>query len=227
MAHFEVIGDADYDDDVEGYAGPMGDFEGSAIVGYDEYGEPIITEGEDDDDDVEGDIMGYDIMGEVGRRRRRRGRRRRGRRRIAVRRPGWRRTQLAPGVIAPDQGLLPLPMEGLQGNQFTSAINAITFQGQVQKPFRGERLLVSTVRTGATAVGRILAQLFVGTDLQQLDVTQFDAEQIGDPNAFGVRLTQKPAQPGVFIRLVTNLSVVLGVGDTIDCYVTMLGRNVH
>lgn len=227
MTHFEVIGagESDYDEEVEGeeedwsdqldgsvmgsvmgYSGPMGDYETNAVVGYDEYGEPIV----------------------VGARRRRR--RRRGRKLkhgIVVAKPRWRAGQLAPGVIAPDQGLLPLPMAGNPGQQFTSAINQITFEGQIQKPFRGERLLVSTVRTGTTAIGRLISQLFVGTDLQQLDVPGFDAEQVGDPAAFGVRLTMKPAQPGVFIRLIVTLSAALTSPDTIDAYVTLLGRNVH
>jgi len=153
---------------------------------------------------------------------------RRGVSRIAVQRPNWRATTLAPGVIAPDQGLLPLPMTGRTGtNTFTAALPTITFQGQIQKPFRGERLLVSTVRTGATAVGRLIGQLFVGTDLQQLDIDGFDLEQVGTPNAFGVRLTMKPAQPGVFIRLVTTLNSVLTGTDTIATTITLLGRLVH
>lgn len=206
---YDIEGE-DYDEDVEGYAGPMGDYETSAVVGYDEFGEPIV----------------------VGRRRgRRRGRRpgrRRGRRRgIVVAKPRWRSAQLAPGVIAPDQGLLPLPLDGVGGSQFTAAIPQITFQGQIQKPFRGERLLVSTVRTGATAVGRLISQFFVGTDLQQLDVPGFDAEQVGSPAAFGVRLTMKPAQPGVFIRLIATATPAPGGVDTIDAYVTLLGRLVH
>ena len=132
--------------------------------------------------------------------------------------------QLAPGVIAPDQGLLPLPM----GNfTFALAAQTNTFEGQIQKPFRGERWLVSTVRTGTTAVGRLLAQIFVGTDLAQLDVPQIDLEQFGDPNAFGVRLTMKPAQPGVFIRAVTALSSALAGTDTIFASVQLLGRNIH
>jgi hypothetical protein len=185
-----------------------------------------------DDDEVEGDVMGmqvvgYDDDGEpivTGASRRRRGGT------IRVRRPGWRDTQLAPGVIAPDQGLLPLPLNGVTGNVFSTATStdtAITFQGQIQKPFRGERLLVSTVRTGASAVGRLLSQLFVGTDLQQLDIGGFDAEQVGTPNAFGVRLTMKPAQPGVFIRLVTTLTSAVTGTDTILATVTLLGRLVH
>lgn len=214
MPHFEVIGEDEdvegdvmgYDEDVEGdvmgYSGPMGDYEGSsAIVGYDEYGEPIV----------------------VGARKRRR----RGRRLVRVKKPGWRSRQLAPGVIAPDQGMLILPLVGTVGNQFTSVINQITFQGQLQKPFRGERLLVSTVRTGATAVGRLGSLLWVGTDLQQIEINGFDAEQVGAPNAFGVRLSIKPAQPGVFIRLVTTLTLPLTAPDTIDATVTLLGRAVH
>lgn len=138
--------------------------------------------------------------------------------------PRWRRSQLAPGVIAPDQGLLTLPMGFFT---FTAAAQAHTFQGQTQKPFRGERLLVSTVRDGATATGIILAQLFVGTDMQQLDVQQFDLEQVGAPGAFGVRLSMKPAQPGVIITIPTTLSVVLTTTDTIQCSVQLLGRNLH
>lgn len=185
-----------------------------------------------DDDDVEGlapvtgDVVGYDDDGEpiiVGARR---GRKKR--RLVAVQKAGWRETTLAPGVIAPDQGLLPLTLTGVGGvNTFTAAIPAITFEGQLQKPFRGERLLVSTVRTGASAVGRLISQLFVGTDLQQLDIAGFDAEQVGNPAAFGVRLTMKPAQPGVFIRLVARLSAVLAGTDTIFATCTVLGRNVH
>ena len=185
-----------------------------------------------DDDDVEGlapvtgDVVGYDDDGEpiiVGARR---GRKKR--RLVAVQKAGWRETTLAPGVIAPDQGLLPLTLTGVGGvNTFTAAIPAITFEGQLQKPFRGDRLLVSTVRTGASAVGRLISQLFVGTDLQQLDIAGFDAEQVGNPAAFGVRLTMKPAQPGVFIRLVARLCAVLAGTDTIFATCTVLGRNVH
>jgi hypothetical protein len=218
--HFEVIGEDDdgdvegeYDDDVEGsvmgsvmgYAGPMGDYEGSAVVGYDDYGEPVV----------------------IGARRRRRRRRKTLRHGIVVAKPRWRAGQLAPGVIAPDQGLLPLPLSADNSGTFDATHLNLTFEGQIQKPFRGERLLVETVRTGTSAVGRIIAQLFVGTDLQQLDVPGFDAEAVGNPAAFGVRLTMKPAQPGVFIRLVCALSAPVTATDTIFASMTILGRNVH
>ena len=192
------------EDDVEGWTttgSVMG--AGMEVVGYDDYGEPIV--------------LGA-----------RRGRARPGRALVRVNKPQWRERQLAPGVIAPDQGMLPLPLTGAGGTStFTAAIPTITFQGQLQKPFRGERLLVSTVRTGVSAVGRLISQMFVGTDLQQLDVPGFDAEQVGQPQAFGVRLTMKPAQPGVFLRLVTTLNVALTGTDTIITTVTVLGRLVH
>ena len=202
MRRFEVIGDdeieGDVMGDVMGYAGPMGDYEGSAaVVGYDAEGYPIV----------------------VGARKRRRGHPR-----VELTKPGWRSGQLAPGVIAPDQGLLPLPM----GNfTFALATQTNTFQGQIQKPFRGERLLVTTVRTGTSATGRLLGQIFVGSDLAQLDVAPIDIEQLGQANAFGVRLTMKPAQPGVFIRIIVALSSPLTTTDTIFTSIQLLGRNIH
>ena len=205
--HFEVIGDdddgvsGDVMGDVMGYAGPMGDYEGSAqVVGYTDDGYPMVVHG------------------------RGRARRPRGSSQVQVQRPGWRSGQLAPGVIAPDQGLLPLPM----GNfTFALAAQTNTFSGQLQKPFRGERLLVTTVRTGTSAVGRLLGQIFVGTDLSALDIAPVDLEQLGASNAFGVRLTMKPAQPGVFIRIVTVLSSALTTTDTIFTSMQLLGRNIH
>lgn len=200
MRHFEVVGDddgveGDVMGDVMGYGGPMNDEGAAQVVGYDDSGYPIV----------------------VGRGRARRPM-------VAVSKPGWRGGQLAPGVIAPDQGMLPLPM----GNfTFTASAQTFTFSGQLQKPFRGERLLVTSVRTGATAVGRLLGQPFVGTDLALLDINPVDIEQLGAGNAFGVRLTMKPAQPGVFIRIVTTLSSALTGTDTIFASVQLLGRVIH
>lgn len=201
MRHFEVVGDEDGVDgdvmgDVMGYSGAMGDYEGAAqVVGYDDSGYPIV----------------------VG------AARPKARPMVRLTKPGWRSGQVAPGVIAPDQGMLPLPMGNVT---FTASAQTFTFSGQIQKPFRGERLLVTTVRTGTTAVGRLLGQPFVGTDLALLDITPIDIEQIGALNAFGVRLTMKPAQPGVFIRIVTSLSSALAGTDTIFASVQLLGRAI-
>ena len=205
---YEVDVEGDVMGDVMGYAGPMGDYEGSALVGYDYGGSPLVIG--------------------AARRPMKKVIRKSGRSPILVRQPGWRRSQVAPGVIAPDQGMLPLPMPGNGGTQtFTSVLNTITFQGSLQKPFRGERLLVSVVRTGASAVGRLMGQLFVGTDLQQADIPPMDIELVGDPAGFGLRLTMKPAQPGVLIRIHTTLSVPLVAPDTIQVNVQLNGRIVQ
>lgn len=202
---FEVIGDVMGEDeyvegDVMGYSGPMGNYQGGAqVVGYDEEGYPVV----------------------VGRARPRQAQRAP---MVRIVKPEWRQGQLAPGVQAPDQGLLTLPMGGFT---FTASAQTNTFSGQVQKPFRGERFLIRVVRTGTTATGTILAQLFVGTDLAMLDVSPVDLESLADPQAFGVRLTMKPAQPGVFIRALCTLDTVLTGSDTIKVSLQLLGRNIH
>lgn len=203
--HFDVVGpdDDDVQGDVMGDVMGYDDEGGAQVVGYTDEGYPIVS----------------------GAAARRGGRRRLPGGNVRVVKPSWRQGQLAPGVQAPDQGLLPLPM----GNFTFSVANGqtFTFQGQVQKPFRGERILLTVVRTGATATGRLLSQLFVGTDLAMLDVAPVDLEQLGAANAFGVRLTMKPAQPGVFLRFVTTLSTAVAGVDTIFASCQVLGRNIH
>lgn len=178
--------------------------------------------------DVMGDVMGdFEVVGAARRAARRMSRSPTGGL-VAVNKPGWRRTTAAPGVVAPDQGLLPLPLSGAGGtNTFTSTVTQIIFQGQVQKPFRPERLLVSVVRTGVTATGRLLGQIFAGTDLQQGDIQALDLELLGNVQGFGIRMTMTPIQPGVFLRIVTNLSSPLTAPDTIFTSVQVLGRIVH
>jgi len=144
-------------------------------------------------------------------------------------RPQWR-NQLAPGVIQPDEGMVPLPLTPSAGSPlgtFDAAITTMTFQGQLQKPYRAERLLVSVVRNGTSAVGRLLTQFFVGTDLQQAEINGWDAELVGQTGAFGTRLTAKAAEPGVFLRLVVTLSNNPTASDTIFATMMFLGRVIH
>jgi hypothetical protein len=142
--------------------------------------------------------------------------------------PDWRRGELAPGVQAHDEGMVPLPMMPLtNGGTFTASISSIMWQGQLQKPFRAERLLVSVVRTGSSAVGRLLGQFFVGTDLQQADLSGLDIELIGATTAFGTRMTLIQAPPGVLIRVPVTLSSPLTTSDTIYATMMFLGRWIH
>jgi hypothetical protein len=109
---------------------------------------------------------------------------------------------------------------------YTATAQVNTFSGQVQVPFRGERWLIRVVRTGASATGVILAQLFMGKDLAQLDVAQIDLESLANPGSFGTRLTHKPVQPGVFIRAITALSSAIAAADTIFVSLQLIGRDI-
>lgn len=144
--------------------------------------------------------------------------------------PDWR-SQLAPGVIQPDEGMVPLVLQGQSGSppgQFTASLPTIIFQGQLQKPYRAERLLVSTVRS-TNATGRLLAQLFIGTDLMMADINSFDAELVGQPGSFGTRLSLKAAEPGVLIRMIITPTPAITTGstDTIFASIMFLGRIIH
>lgn len=188
----------------------MSDDSPMAVIGYDLYGEPIL----------QGDLMGS-VMGAGAAPAHRLAR--------MPRKPAWR-DQLAPGVIQPDEGLVPLPMSALAGSPpgtFTATTTSMTFQGQLQKPFRGERPLVSVVRTGASATGRVLVQLFVGTDLQGAEIFPWDLELLAQPAAFGTRLTMKQAEPGVQIRFIATLSGAPTGTDSIFVSLQVLGRIVH
>jgi hypothetical protein len=194
--------------------------------------------------DLDGDVMGGDVMGEgeiVGAIVKKRGG---GHRLLKLQHPGgspehnralqlpdrphWRE-QLAPGVIQPDEGMVPLPLDPqANGGLFTVNQFAITYQGQLQKPYRPERLLVSSARNGtSSAIPRILGQVFVGTDLQAAEITQFDLELVGKADSFGTRLTCKAAEPGVLVRILAQLSQALIGTDTIFVSMMWLGRIVH
>ncbi len=171
--------------------------------------------------DVMGDVMGYEEVGRAARKPARGAV-------IAVKKPNWRGNQLAPGVHTPDEGLVPISLNGPGGGNVFSATNqAITFSGFAQKPFLAERLLLRVVRTGTTAVGSLVARLFAGTDLMQADINPLDLELIGQVNGFGLRMSMKPVQPGVLIQFPTTLTTALTTTDTIAVSMMLLGRIVH
>lgn len=173
----------------------------------------------DVDGDVEGSVMGDEVVGAITRS---------GRMLRLPKKAGWRGGELAPGVQAPGEGMVILPMTAQQnGGTFTAVVTSITWQGQLQKPFRSERFLISVVRTGATAVGRILGQIFVGTDLQGAEIAGFDLELIGAPTAFGTRLTLLQAPPGVLVRVPAVLSSNPTAPDTIFASMLFAGRIIH
>lgn len=144
---------------------------------------------------------------------------------VSVQRPEWRDHQLAPGVQAPDQGMVPLGLAPSNGTGiFALGVTQLDYVGKLQKPFRGERIMARVVRTGASATGTLLAQIFVGTDLQQGSIRGVNIENIGDVNGFGVRMTMSPAQPGVEFTFVVRPTVSLAGADTIALDIEVMGR---
>ncbi len=214
------------------------------VVGYDDAGEPIYQP-------VAGSVMGsvmgeygmvpygggYGVYGEseeevvgraIAKHRAKHGRPHRAI--VPPPKPAWRQGDLAHGVQQPDEGLLPMPLNGAGGtNVFTATVGNITFESQVQKPYRAERMVFIVTRSGTSAANlRAQGQIFVGTDLQQGELGLLDFESLGAPTAFGFRLSLTPASPGVFLRLQTQLvGGALTGTDTIaiNCY--FLGRVIH
>jgi hypothetical protein len=212
---------------------------GFQVVGYDETGEPVYQEVRGS---VMGSVMGYfpnvegeeyegvDGFGVVGARRRRRHPIAHPRAIIPPPKPQWRGGDLAHGVEQPDEGMLPMPLTGAGGtNTFTATVGNITFQGQMQKPYRAERMIFIVTRIGASAANlRVQGQIFVGTDLQQGELGLIDFESLGAPTAFGTRLTLTPASPGVFLRLQGQLvGGALAGTDQILVNTYFLGRVIH
>lgn len=140
----------------------------------------------------------------------------------------WRAPQLAPGVMAPFEGLVPLPLiPNAGGGTFTSVVNNISFQGRPQKPFRGERLVASVRRSAGAGGVLILAQsIFVGTDLQQAFAGGIDIE-IFAANSVDVRMVFTSAQPGIEYSILCTPSIAVPVGETVSVSLTVLGRIVQ
>jgi hypothetical protein len=198
-----------------------------SIVGYDDSGEPVYQH-------VQGGPVMGSVMGPTGvigaghphHRRHHAG----GAQITLPPKPEWRHGELAHGVQAPDTGMFPLPLTGTGGtNTFSATVSSITFQGSLQKPYRSERLIFIVTRVGASATNlRVQGQIFVGTDLQQGELGLLDLESLGAVTAFGTRLTLSPANPGVFVRLQTQLvGGALTGTDTILINAYFLGQVIH
>lgn len=199
-----------------------------SIMGIDVVGDDVLGDGDDVDGDDEVIVGAIAVNPRTGRRRIIRKGGAAGPRLQLQPKPGWRGGQVAPGVQAPSEGMVPLPLIGQPSNLFALATPAITFVGQVQEPYRPERLLVSLVRTGASAAApRVMGQLFVGTKLQQAQIAAFDIELIGTANAFGVRLQCQQVEPGVFVNLQCVLTGALAGADTILVNSMFLGRVIQ
>jgi len=152
----------------------------------------------------------------------------------AIHAPGWRGSMIAPGVNAPQEGHVPLPLnpETFSGTWGTGAGQApagttIIFSGRPQKPFKPARLVIRGTKAGPTAVGNLIGQVFVGTDLQQGELGNIDLESIGAATAFDTWISFKQAEPGVWIRVQATLTAFPTGTDTELYTITVLGHYLH
>jgi hypothetical protein len=145
--------------------------------------------------------------------------------------PPWR-PMMAPGNPPLGEGHVPLPLTaetfgGTWGNTAgggAAAGTTITFSARPQKPFKTARLIASGTKLGTTAVGRLIAQIFVGTSLQQAELGFFDLESIGAATAFDTWVSMHQAEPGVWIRVQGQLTAY-PTGTDFETYViTALGH---
>lgn len=176
------------------------------------------------DDDVDGaDVLG-DVLGDILGARVARGRHPR------LSRPSWRDGQLAPGVQHPGQGLVPLPLSPQQNNGvFSATTAAIVWTGQVQQPFRGERMIAQVLRNGTTAAGLFVnVQIFAGTKAQQADILPVNLEHIATGGFFGIRNSMIQVTPGVLLRILGTISGALTSPDTVAVgEITLFGETIH
>lgn len=149
--------------------------------------------------------------------------------------PKWRGRQLAAGVNAPGEGVVPLPLNAINNagpggtGVWTGGFGSqITFQGQIQKPYKAKRLLATTQRVGTTASALTLGQIFVGVDLNQAQLFSVDLEALGAPTAFDTGMSLMQAPPGVIISILAILGGTAPAGtDSITLALAFLGHIIH
>ena len=149
--------------------------------------------------------------------------------------PPWR-PMVAPGTPPVGEGHVALPLNaetfsGTWGPGATPAGAAsgtqIIFSGRPQKPFKPARLLVRGTKSGATAIGTLIGQIFVGTDLQQGELGNLDLESIGAATAFDTWISFKQAEPGVWIRAQCQLTAYPSGTDFETYVINVLGHYLH
>lgn len=148
--------------------------------------------------------------------------------------PSWRPMN-APGSPPLGEGHVPMPLNpetftgtwGGTGTAFAPSGTQITFSARPQKPFKTARLIVNSTKVGASAVGRLVGEIFVGTDLQQGELGNIDLESIGAATAFDTWLSLKQAEPGVWIRVQSTLTAFPTGTDFESFNVVAIGHYLH
>src|SRR5262245_36880713 len=159
-------------------------------------------------DDMDGDDM--EGLSTVGRARRARARMRGGK--VAVPTPQWMNATTSQGVSRPQEDL-----DFLSFTPLTIAAGGTngTLSSQPQRPFRGERLILTannvTGGTDVSGTATINPAIFVGA--VQVGSTQGATPfQAFRADAFGVRLSWPPAGQGTTVTIPVVLTTVAAAG---------------
>jgi hypothetical protein len=146
--------------------------------------------------------------------------------------PPWR-PMMAPGSPPLGEGHVPMPLtpetfNGTWGGAAGAGAGVvILFSGRSQKPFKVTRLLVRGTKSGPTAIGNLIGQTFVGTDLQQGELGFVDLETMGAGNSFDTWVSFKQSEPGVWTRVQATLTAFPTPPDFEVYTVTAMGHYLH
>lgn len=149
---------------------------------------------------------------------------------VAARRPEWLGLASEQGVSLPAQELDVLPFDPVTLDVATSFATLFSFP---QRPFRGERLIISAVYTpnGGSPVdggnfANIAPAIYVGA--VQVGATQGEIPcATFAATAFGVRLSFPTAGQGTRITIPVTSKIALAAGDTLKISATLIGRAVR
>ena len=138
--------------------------------------------------------------------------------------PRWMNATTSQGVSSPQEELDILPFDGVAALTLTAGQSAV-LTAAPQRPFRGERLIISAVTSGGDDGSNLVAispaiyvgAVQVGAAQGQIPISAFA------PTAFGVRLSWPAAGQGTLIKIF--LVVVATVADaTVAVQASVFGR---
>lgn len=148
-------------------------------------------------------------------------------------RPEWTRTLSGQGISHPAEEMDSLPFTVTQFAAGVLAAGALSFaEAFPQRPFRGERLIATAIRTNAGVSVDVSGAISI-TPAWYVGAVQVGASQGSTPlaafgpTAFGVRLAIPPAGQGTRVYIPFQLGFAQVAGDSTVVSFTLIGRSVR
>lgn len=117
-----------------------------------------------------------------------------------------------PGVPAPGVGLQPLPLGTVTFTNTSGTL--LQLQASPQKPFKGQRLVISQSRVGVSGGLVVVTRLEVGTANQFAFGGELPADAFA-ATAFDTNMSLQPATPGVQVTLLLRITAAPAAGDSV------------